>query len=126
VTNTGAYIAIVDDEKSIRTALSRILRLDGYDVALFDSTDSFLASLASRAPACVIIDVHMPGPSGFEAQARALVMGVDAPAVFITASDDRALDDAVREARGVALLRKPFTSDALLLAVSKALRGRGR
>jgi FixJ family two-component response regulator len=125
VTNTGAYIAIVDDEKAIRTALGRILRLDGYDVVLFDSTDSFLASLASRMPACVILDVHMPGPSGFEAQARALVMGNDVPTVFITASDDRALDDAVRDVHGVALLRKPFTSEALLRAVSMAVRDRG-
>jgi FixJ family two-component response regulator len=125
VTSSHAYIAIVDDEKSVLTALGRILRLDGYDVALFESTDTFLASLASRGPACVILDVHMPAPSGFEAQARARVMGIDVPAVFITASDDRTLDDAVREAGGVALLRKPFTSDALLRAVSTALRDRG-
>jgi FixJ family two-component response regulator len=125
VTSTDAYIAIVDDDKSVRKALDRILRLDGYDVASFDSTDTFLASLASRMPACVILDVHMPGPSGFEAQALARVMGIDIPAVFITASDDRTLDDAVREARGVALLRKPFASEALLRAVSTALRDRG-
>jgi FixJ family two-component response regulator len=126
VTNTDAYIAVVDDDKSVRKTLDRILRLDGYDVSSFDSTDTFLASLASRIPACVIVDVHMPGPSGFEAQARARMMGFDVPAVFITASDDRTLDDAVREARGAALLRKPFTSDALLRAVSTALRDRGR
>ena len=119
---TRTYIAVVDDERAIRTMLGRVLLLDGYDAACFESTDTFLASLASRVPACVILDVHMPGLSGLEAHVRAREMGFDIPTIFITASEDRAFDDAVREAHGVALLRKPFPSKTLLSAVSTALR----
>ena len=60
--------------------------------------------------------------SGLEMQARLRATHKDIPVVFITASDDPALDQAVREADGVVLLRKPFSSDALLGAVDAALR----
>jgi FixJ family two-component response regulator len=116
-----ACIAVVDDEAPVRTMLGRILRLDGFDVALYPSGDAFLDSLATRTPACVILDVHMPGLSGFEVQSRLRSSGAGIPAIFITASDDLALDRTAADAGGVALLRKPFTSKDLLAAVGDAL-----
>lgn len=121
MTSAGFYIAVVDDEAPVRTALGRLLRLADYEVAAFGSGDEFLASLSARVPACVILDVHMPGISGFSIQAQLRAANCDIPAVFITASDDSALDAAVVAAGGVTLLRKPFTSDRLLKAVSTAL-----
>jgi FixJ family two-component response regulator len=116
-----AYIAVVDDEAPVRTALGRLLRLADYEVAVFGSGDEFLASLAARVPACVILDVHMPGISGFAVHAQVRASNFCIPVIFVTASDDSALDAAVQDARGVALLRKPFTNDQLLKAVSAAL-----
>ena len=121
MTSAGLYIAVVDDEASVRTALGRLLRLADYEVAAFGSGDEFLASLPVRVPACVILDVHMPGISGFAVQAQLRAANCDIPAVFITASDDPGLDAAVLAAGGTLLLRKPFTSDRLLKAVSAAL-----
>ena len=121
-----ACIAVVDDEAPVRTMLGRILRLDGYEVVLFVSGEAFLASLPARAPACVILDVHMPGFTGFDVQSRLRATGAEIPAIFITASDDLSLDRTAVEAGGVALLRKPFTSKDLLAAVAHALESTSR
>ena len=115
-------IAVVDDEASVRTMLGRLLRLADYEVVAFGCGDDFIASLASRRPDCVILDVHMPGLSGFDVLSRMHAAQVDVPTVFITASDDLALDRRVLQAGGVALLRKPFSNDALLDAIDAALR----
>jgi FixJ family two-component response regulator len=123
VPSTVPCIAVVDDEEPVRTMIGRLLRLEDYQVASFGSGEEFLALFAGRFPACVILDVHMPGLSGLDVQARLRVMGASIPAIFITASDDKALDRAVLQADGLALLRKPFSRKALLGAVSAALRG---
>jgi len=115
---------VVDDEAPVRTMLGRLLRLAEYKVAAFASGEEFLASLATRAPACVILDLHMPGLSGFDVQSRLRADRTDVPAVFITASDDPSLDEFVQKAHGIALLRKPFTSEQLLGAVDAALRSK--
>jgi len=113
---------VVDDEASVLTALGRLLRLADYEVSAFACGEDFLASLATRRPDCAILDVHMPGLTGFDVQARLRAAHDDIPVVFITASDDLALDKKVA-ATGVAkLLRKPFSNDALLAAVGAALR----
>jgi FixJ family two-component response regulator len=114
-------IAVVDDEAPVRTALGRLLRLADYEVAAFGSGEDFLASLAARKPACVILDVHMPGLSGLAVQSRLRAMHIEVPAIYITASDDLELDRSVREAGGARLLRKPFSNDELLAAVGAVL-----
>ena len=124
MTSAGPRIAVVDDEASVRTALGRLLRLADYEVNAFASGEDFLASFATHRPDCAILDVHMPGLSGFDVQARLLAAHSDVPVVFITASDDLALDQKVLAAGGAALLRKPFSNDALLAAVGAALRSK--
>jgi FixJ family two-component response regulator len=126
VISADLFIAVVDDEVPVRVALRRLLRLAEYEVIAFGSGEEFLGSLAERHPDCVILDVHMPGLSGFDVQARLRAAHIDIPAVFITASDDISLGHAVFEAGGVKLLRKPFSNDALLEAVMAALRSKGR
>ena len=117
-------IAVVDDEPSVRTMLGRLLRLAEYRVAAFASGEEFLASLAAPLPACVILDVHMPGLSGLDVHSQMCATQVRIPVVFITASDDIALDRVAADAHGVRLLRKPFASADLLQAVGAALRSR--
>src|SRR4029434_5741024 len=114
-------IAVIDDEAPVRRMLGRLLRLDGYEVAPFGCGQEFIASLGERKPACALLDIHLPGPSGFDVQERLRAMNAGIPVVFITASDDPALSKKVEEAHGVALLRKPFSSDELLGAVRAAL-----
>ena len=119
-------VAVVDDEAPGRTALGRLLRLTDYDVAVFTSGEEFLGSIEARRPDCVVLDVHMPGLSGFDVQARLQATNVDLPVIFITASDDPDLDRLALEAGGRCLLRKPFSNDELLEAVAAALGGTSR
>jgi FixJ family two-component response regulator len=121
VTCSGPHIALIDDEASVRTALGRLLRLADYQVTAFATGEDFLASLATRRPDCAIIDVHMPGLSGLDVQARLCAAHGDIAVVFITASDDPALDARALAAGGATLLRKPFSNDALLATVCAAL-----
>ena len=122
MTGHGPYVAVIDDEASVRTALGRLLRLADYHVAAFASGAAFLASLTTRRPDCAVIDVHMDGLSGFETKAQLAATHCDVPVVFITASDDVALEQSVAEAGAAALLRKPFSNDALVAAVNAALQ----
>ena len=101
--------------------LGRVLRLADYDVTAFGSGEEFLASLDKRVPACVVLDVHMPGLNGFEVASRLRAAHCDIPVVFITASDDPSLDRPAHEA-GRTLLRKPFSSHQLLDAIGAALQ----
>jgi FixJ family two-component response regulator len=122
VTSAAHQIAVVDDEAPVRTMLGRLLRLADYQVASFGSGEEFLDSLAKRIPACVILDIHMPGLSGFDVKSRLRAQRADIPVIFITASDDPSLDQLVLEASGHALLRKPFSSEQLLGVIAAALR----
>ena len=109
MTNAGPVISVVDDEAPICTALRRLRRLADYEVAPFESGELFLASLATRVPACVILELHMPGLSGFDVHMRLCTAHSDVPVVFITASDDPTLDNIARKTHGSTLLRKPFS-----------------
>jgi FixJ family two-component response regulator len=73
-------------------------------------------------PLCVILDVHLPGLSGIEVQRQLRSDRVQVPVVFITASDDPALEHEASEAGGLRLLRKPFSSDELLATIASALQ----
>lgn len=111
-------IAVVDDEPSVRTMLRRALRLEGFDVETFASGPELLASLARRAPDCTILDVHMPGMSGFMVFQHLRTARCRSPVIFITASDDVDLE---AQAEAATLLRKPFSSETLFEAVRAAL-----
>ncbi len=113
-------VAVVDDESPVRTALGRLLRLADYKVSAFASGDEFLQSLASGRPDCVLLDVHMPGLTGFDVIERMRSAGIDIPVVLITASDALDIDQRAAQS-GARLLRKPFSNDVLLAAVEAAL-----
>lgn len=115
------FIAVVDDEASVRVALERLLRLADYQVVGFGSGEAFLASIDQARPDCAVVDIHMPGLGGLSVRSRLVAAQIDLPVVFITASDDPMLDDAARAAGGKRLLRKPFAGDDLLRAVAAAL-----
>ncbi len=124
--DTDPYIAVVDDESSIRTMLGRVLRLAHYRVNAYSCGEDFLASLATQRPKCVILDIHMPGLSGFQVQTHMRASNIQIPVVLITASDDIAFGLMALEANATCLLRKPFSTDELLRAIDVALRSSGR
>jgi FixJ family two-component response regulator len=121
VKHTDALIAVVDDEASVRTMLVRALRLAGYQVAPFASGEEFLASLQTRRPACAVVDIHMPGLSGFEVASRLYAIGWRVPIIFITAGHSTALKRQAEAAGAICMLQKPFSTDTLLDALHGAV-----
>ena len=80
-------VAVVDDEEPIRRALERLLRSAGIETETFASGGAMLEDLGRREPDCVIADLHMPGMSGFELQARLATRQRRIPVVVLTAHD---------------------------------------
>ena len=116
-------IGVVEDDPSFRRALRRLLNAAGFAVAAFASAEEFLASESAGATACLVLDVHLGGMSGFDLQQRLATAGVPIPAIFITAHDDPVTRERARA--GVAYLQKPFREAALIGAIHQALEGRG-
>ena len=121
MTKPRPLIAVVDDEESIRKALTRLLQSAGLNVETFHSGVTFLASIESRRPDCVVLDLHMPFMNGFEVQAR-LAEAVDpVPVVIITGHDSAETHDRAVTGRPIAYLRKPVDDQTLLDAIKLAL-----
>jgi len=116
-------IAVIDDEWSVRSMLARVLRVAGYRVTSFSRGEDFIASLATRLPACAIVDIYMPQMTGLEVQSNLLDANIRIPTILITASDDDAIDDAARRLKVRHVLRKPFPTERLLAAVRAELAG---
>ena len=110
----------------MRAAVGRLLRLGDYAVLPFASGEEFLLSLRARVPDCVVLDVHMPGLTGLQVQAHLRGLGMELPIVFITASEDAEIERNAMADGAVGVLRKPFSSERLLDAVSAALARRVR
>jgi FixJ family two-component response regulator len=127
-TKAGTYnrvttvIGIVDDDASVLRALRRLLRGAGFAVKVFESAEEFLSLEHPETIQCLVLDVHMPGLSGFELQERLTAAQISIPVIFITANDD-APTRARAQQGGVAYLPKPFDAQSLLAAIRKAIGG---
>jgi FixJ family two-component response regulator len=116
-----SLVGVVDDDESGRAALSSLIRSAGYMCAVFPSAEAFLAAGGFAGPHCMILDVHMPGLSGLELQARLRQMKSPIPVIFITAHwNDETRQTALRGG-AVAFFHKPFQGEALLDAIRSAL-----
>jgi FixJ family two-component response regulator len=116
----------VDDDASFRRAIARVLRESGYEVREYASAGHFLMEPPVREPSCLLLDVRMPGPGGFELQEAIARRGDGLPVIFLTGHGDvRQSVHAMR--RGAAnFLTKPVDPDELLEAIRDALARRGR
>ena len=112
---TQLVISIVDDDLSVRRALSRVVRLAGYAVESFASAREFLASAPRGRTACLVLDIHLNGGmSGFDLQERLVADGVTIPTIFITAHGDARTRERVTQSGVAGFLLKPFGDQALL------------
>jgi FixJ family two-component response regulator len=116
-------ISIIDDDDSLRTALVGLVRSLGYRAASFESAEAFLASVDSRASACVITDIHMPGLSGIELKQRLTAEGWANPVIMITARVDSGLSQQAYASGAACVLKKPFAAEALIDCLLRALAG---
>ena len=113
-------VFVVDDDKSVRRALGRLLRSAGYETELFDAAEAYLAREAPQPPACLVLDVRMPGMTGMELQRAVKGTPRELPIVFITGHADEEFSNALAEV-AVRVLYKPLEDTELLAAIEQAL-----
>jgi FixJ family two-component response regulator len=114
-------ISVVDDDASVREGLSRLLSSVGFRVNTFASAEEYLSSEQPRRADCLILDVRMPGRSGIELQRQLIANHSEIPVVFITAHEEQSIHVQTLEGYARAVLIKPFSEEALLNAIDKAL-----
>ena len=119
------YIAIIDDDGAIRTALGRALRMENYEVELFEDGLSALKAIQLRAPNAIILDLQLPDIDGLEVCRRIRQAGDVTPILMLTARD--AVNDRVEglDAGADDYLVKPFDLAELLARLRALLRRRG-
>src|ERR1700675_2672933 len=117
------FVAIVDDDGSMRSALQGLMKAVGLSSRAFESAEDFLRSGHQRETACLIADIRMPGMSGLELQARLNAEHCRIPTIFITAHGDTKMRMQALRAGAVEFLAKPFDDEALLESVRVALEG---
>jgi len=117
-------IAIVDDEAKLRIAMGRLLRSHGHDTEDFASADAFVAAVAQRGFSCVLLDLFMPGMSGFELLAALQAMPAPPPVIVITAHDEPEVTRRAFALGASACQHKPIGVRALLDAIDGVLKGR--
>ena len=115
------FIAIVDDDKSVQSALKDLMEADGLSARSFGSAEEFLQSGLLRKAACLIVDIRMPGMSGLELQARLKEDRFDTPIIFITAHGDATVRMQAMREGAAEFLVKPFDDQVLLSRVRAAL-----
>ncbi len=115
-------IYLVEDDSSLRTAVRRLLRSAQYRVLTFASAEEFYRSDFKTSPGCLLLDIRLPGISGFELQARLLNAGIRMPVIFITGQDRAGMEEYARQLGASAYLRKPVDEETLLAAIRQAMK----
>lgn len=115
-------VYVIDDEESIRTALSGLLRSAGLCAELFESTADFLAAPKHDAPSCLILDVRLRGENGLAFQEEAAACGVNMPILFISGHSDIEMTVKAMKAGALDFFAKPFRDQDMLDAIAHALK----
>ncbi len=118
---TAELLCVVDDDESVRDAVSGLLRSIGFLVTALDSAEALLGSPVLGEVRCLILDVRMPGMKGPQLQQQLTASGRAIPIIFITAQRSTRLRDDVLRAGAIACLPKPVHEGALVDAVHEAL-----
>ena len=118
---TAKPIVVVEDDSSMSQALERILRLGGHASISYPSAEALLANSNIVDAACLILDVQLPGITGFELHACLTQKGPTPPVIFITAYDEPEARARAKTAGAAAFLAKPFSGRVLLETVREAV-----
>ncbi len=121
-----SVVYVVDDDESVRRALARLLRSADLTAETFSSGDEFLNRPMQKKNSCILIDIRMPGSTGFDLQQKLTALGIRIPVIVISASDNEQIRERARELDAVSFFRKPIDDQALLDAIWWAISGTKR
>jgi FixJ family two-component response regulator len=126
-TERHEWVAVVDDDPSIRSSLARLMRSEGMVVETFAASNDFLAAIASDGPpSCLVLDVHLGTESGFDLQDTLAVTHATLPVILMTGHDKISSAELARRAGPDGFLRKPFDGDLILGMVRRRAELLGR
>src|SRR5262245_62041372 len=114
MTQPTPIVHVVDDDDSLRTAVTRLLRAAGYEARAYPSAGEFLLAQPANTPGCVVLDVCMPGPSGLDLQEAFGRFHGALPIIFLTGHGDILMSVRAMKAGAVDFLTKPVQRAALL------------
>ena len=115
-------VFIVDDDDSVRKALTRLINSVGLNVETFASADDFLKRQPHNGPACLVLDMRMPGLSGLDLQDELVAAGRTLPIIFISGHGNIPLSVRAMKAGAVDFIEKPFEDQTLLDAINQSLK----
>ena len=118
--NPPGRVLLVDDDDSLRRAVSRTIRLAGFAVDAFSSAEALLAQGVTERDVCLVLDVDLPGMGGMELKRTLLDSGRDLPTIFITALEPSQVSGPLAALAPIAVLFKPFDKKDLLDAIDRA------
>ena len=125
INDAAPIVFVVDDDLSVREGVESLLRSVGLRVETFRTAQEFSRHSRPEAPACVVLDVRLPGLSGLDLQRELMRAGAPIPIIFITGHGDVPMSVQAMKAGAVEFLTKPFREQELLDAIREAI-GRDR
>jgi FixJ family two-component response regulator len=117
---TAPLVYVVDDDEPVRASLKLLIESCGYHTVTFKSAEDFLDSCFGKSPCCLILDIHLPGMSGFNLQKHLVKSQTPIPVIFITGHDRYRMEDEAIGLGAIAYLKKPFDEQDLLDAIQLA------
>jgi FixJ family two-component response regulator len=118
---SAPVIHVVDDDESLRTAISRLLKASGYKVVVYESAACFLRTIADAKPGCILLDVQMPALGGLQLQQELAKLSRSWPIIFMTGHGDIPTSVRAIKAGAEDFLAKPVSKEILLEAIERAL-----
>ena len=113
-------VHVVDDEESIRRSLKFLLRTAGYSVTCWATGNDFIQKVDKTVPACVLLDILMPGFGGLEVQQHMIMHEYDFPVIVMSGAGDVTITSRAMMAGALDLIEKPFDRGRLLAAIAAA------
>ena len=127
MSDENATVLVIDDDLALRTSIGRLLRSLDLDARLFASISEFLESDPPNGPACLVLDVRLPGGSGLDLQRQLAMTNQEIPIIFITGHGDIPMSVQAMKGGAIEFLTKPFRDQELLDAIQFGLsRDRAR
>ena len=116
------HVIVIDDDASVRRSLCTMLERAGYLVSLYDSADAFLSNPVVPLPAVILLDMRMPGTTGIGLQPQLKILATNVPVIFVSGDSRPEEIIAAMKQGAVDFLLKPFTAQAMLDVIQRAMR----